>query len=112
MRHQASLYFIQAGGPDGPIKIGLATHPLGRLHALQTANAEPLKLLGVMSIDPRRMGCRRVEIQVHNRFADGRIRGEWFRACLEIFQFIELHCDENRLPSSADDYFFDHLEVA
>lgn len=66
------VYFIQQG-LDGPIKVGTADNPDGRLSQLQTAHVEKLYLRAV------RRGGYELERQLHERFAAGRIRGEWFR---------------------------------
>lgn len=65
-------YFIQAG--DGPVKIG-STHgdPNRRLKELQTGSSEPLRLLGTLD------GAE-WERELHERFAEWRLHGEWFDA--------------------------------
>lgn len=67
------VYFIQQG-LDGPIKIGLARNPDARRDQLQTGHAEHLYLRAV------RRGEADLERWLHARFAEGRLRGEWFRA--------------------------------
>jgi hypothetical protein len=67
------VYFVQVGD-DGPIKIGTAMRPQKRLMGLQGANPKKLHLRAFIQ------GGRREERVLHDRFADGRIRGEWFRA--------------------------------
>ena len=67
------VYFIQAG-KDGPIKIGYSDDPLARLEDLQTAHHEQLRLLMTIADNGT------MEMQLHERFADLRIRGEWFRS--------------------------------
>jgi hypothetical protein len=66
------VYFIQAGH-DGPIKIGFAVDPAERLAMLQTGNHVELFLAAAMP------GGIDLEQELHARFAEGRIRGEWFR---------------------------------
>lgn len=87
------VYFVQAG-PEGPIKIGYAKRVAARFAELQTANAEPLILLGVL-FD----GTRSLEAQTHLRFADFRLRGEWFNPADEIFDFLAE--TTNGYPSAA-----------
>jgi hypothetical protein len=65
------LYFIQAG-EEGPIKIGIASNVTKRLSMLQIGNAEELRVLALLECHPS------VEDLLHGRFAEGRIRGEWF----------------------------------
>jgi len=66
-------YLIQAGD-GGPIKIGSTRkNPLERLAALQTAHHEQLHILGII-------GGTDAERNLHKRFADWRLHGEWFSA--------------------------------
>jgi hypothetical protein len=67
-----SVYFIQAGD-SGLVKIGCAQDPKKRLACLQLHNHEKLRLLRVMR------GMREVEADLHHRFHEYRVRGEWFR---------------------------------
>lgn len=66
------IYFIRAG-EDGPVKIGWAVDPKQRLAALQTAHHEKLLILRVID------GEQAEEQELHRRFSQHRIRGEWFR---------------------------------
>lgn len=66
------VYFIQAG-VEGPIKIGIAGDPDARLRNLQVAHHEELTLLAECP------GGTELEADLHERFAEGCIRGEWFR---------------------------------
>lgn len=75
------VYFIQCA--SGYIKIGTAKDPNDRLTALQTAHAEPLKLLAVLP------GGLRFEHELHERFADVRVGGEWFADAPRLVGFIE-----------------------
>lgn len=72
-----AVYFIRAG-TDGPVKIGLATDPLRRLGALQTAHSELLRLIRVLD------GGATVEKALHARFAALRMSGEWFGFASEM----------------------------
>jgi hypothetical protein len=72
------IYFIQAGDA-GPIKIGYVTEEDDafvemRVRLMQTGNPERLCVLAT------KFGGLDVERELHARFAEGRIRGEWFRA--------------------------------
>ena len=70
------IYFIQAGDPNGAVKIGYSRTKDGvsrRLYALQTASFAPLKLLRVMN------GSQRHERSLHRHFRELHIRGEWFK---------------------------------
>jgi hypothetical protein len=65
------IYFIQAAS-GGPIKIGVSDNPEVRLKDLQCSHHERLVLRRVME------GGAALERELHARFADHRIRGEWF----------------------------------
>jgi hypothetical protein len=73
-REKASqhVYFIQAVN-GGPIKIGIAMDVETRLNELQVASPYPLRVLKVM-----RNAGRRTEKELHARYADDRLCGEWF----------------------------------
>jgi hypothetical protein len=78
-----SVYFIQAG-KAGPIKIGRTVGKVGaRMATLQTGSPEPLMLLAAVP------GGASVERGIHERFADLRLRGEWFRREPTLLAFIE-----------------------
>lgn len=69
------IYFVQAG-QRGPVKIGYVESPNmmdQRLRFLQTGNPEPLYVVTSLPGDLVR------ERELHAQFAEGRIRGEWFR---------------------------------
>lgn len=72
-----SVYFIQRG-EAGPIKIGHSGNPKARLAALKTASDQPLRMIGVMD------GGKEAERELHLRFADARLEGEWFSPTEEI----------------------------
>ena len=67
---ESFVYFIADG--HGRVKIGRSTHPAGRLAQLQTGTGLPLTLIGAIP------GDRIVEAQMHERFAERRLQGEWF----------------------------------
>lgn len=77
------IYFIQAGGSDGPIKIGVSNAPHLRLAELQTGMPNELVLLAT------RHGNNRAEKELHQRFAADRIRGEWFRPSAAVLAAVE-----------------------
>lgn len=77
------VYFVRHGS-DGPIKIGKTREDPGRrVGCLQTGNPVPLVLLAVVP------GYSETEAQLHERFAEHRIAGEWFRAAPELLAFID-----------------------
>lgn len=67
------VYFVQAEG-NGLIKIGFTDRePMKRFAGLQAASPVPLVHLGIM------WGGRDLEARLHQKFADLRSHGEWFR---------------------------------
>lgn len=76
------VYFIQ-NTKTREIKIGVATDPQGRLASLQIGSPHKLKLLAVI-----RQRGRAAEKELHERFKDASIRGEWFRPTEELLELI------------------------
>lgn len=73
------IYFVrQAGDINAPIKIGYSKNPEQRVKDLQTALPYELELIGTMQ------GGLKREAQLHNDFADTRLKGEWFKATPEL----------------------------
>jgi hypothetical protein len=83
-----AVYFIQAGGPKGPVKIGKADNPLQRLQDLQVGNHEPLRLIHVV-----RGGVER-EWDIHHRFEPLPGRREWFRFSSRMLKVPEFETDD------------------
>lgn len=78
------VYFVQrADAPDTPIKIGYATNPEARLVTLQIASPWPLCILGVVD------GDKQDERDMHARFADARMQGEWFKPIAPLLGYIK-----------------------
>lgn len=73
------VYFAEA---DGRVKIGWSKKVASRVAQLQTANAVPLRLLGVIP------GGRALERQLHERFAPARLSGEWFEATPDLLAYV------------------------
>jgi len=97
----SGVYFIQAGGDRGPIKIGSAFDVGARLRVLQTGSPERLYVLGVVAVAPNK--CRLVEHAIQRRFATTHLRGEWYQPSVGLFEFIEA-CEHNLLPYPASEY--------
>jgi len=76
------LYFIQAG-EDGPIKIGISADLQARLYHLQTNNASPLHLRGLI---PQSASSQ--EAAIHRQFGAERVRGEWFEPASGLVEWI------------------------
>lgn len=78
-----AVYFIQHG-EAGEIKIGTTGgSPQGRMASLQTG--APLELRLLVSVP----GGPADERALHERFAEHRLRGEWFRPAPALLHFIE-----------------------
>lgn len=76
------VYFIRSGD-SGPIKIGVSIDPEKRKSELQTSHAHDLHTLLVIP------GTRDTETFLHRRFAEFRLRGEWFTPDASLLEFIE-----------------------
>lgn len=85
-RSQCWVYFIQS---QGLIKIRTTRNVGSRLSSLQTSSPQPLKLLCVIP------GDRSKEKQLHDRFAELRESGEWFRLEGELRGYLESLCLED-----------------
>ena len=82
------VYFIQRES-GGPIKIGYTkSNAKSRMRSLQTAHAEKLVLLATSD--------RHAEKDLHERFADLRLHGEWFRADVRLLAWIWAHASVTR----------------
>lgn len=69
-----SLYVIEEQHP-GPVKVGIAEHPIRRLSILQCGNPRVLFLRAVYV--GTRADCRWIEGAIHFRFSGSILRGEW-----------------------------------
>ena len=67
------IYFLQAGVALSPVKIGYTADIDQRRKTLQAGNAERLYIVASIPGDEQ---CER---RLHERFANGRLLGEWFR---------------------------------
>lgn len=76
------VYFIQEGN-EGPIKIGFSNKLVDRLASIQTGNPRELRLLGWLK------GNQAKESEIQDKFANYRIRGEWFEPSPELLDFIK-----------------------
>jgi hypothetical protein len=75
------VYFIQSEETLN-IKIGESVDPQARMADLRTANSGTLRLLG--STD------RYLEEHLHEKFAEDRLHGEWFRPSADLIYFLKL----------------------
>ena len=79
-RRPQSVYFI--ADAYGHVKIGYATSVEARFGDLQVAHASELTLLLEISGGPE------LEKELHQRFAEHRVRGEWFTLSPEISEYV------------------------
>jgi hypothetical protein len=78
---ESVVYFVTSH-KSRRVKIGWTTNLKHRLSSLQTGNPTPIKLLHTM------LGGAELEVQLHQRFADDRTQGEWFRLSDQIREFV------------------------
>lgn len=76
------VYFLQAKSL-GHIKIGTTTNMQRRFSEIKTGCPDELVLLGITK------GDANIERQIHEKFADSRVRGEWFAPSDDLASFIE-----------------------
>lgn len=79
-QQRASVYVFRAGDRA---KIGFSTNVPARLKACQTGSPLPLSVWRVFE------GGRELERELHERFADEREHGEWFRVSDRLRDFVE-----------------------
>jgi len=82
---ESTIYYIQAGGDNGPIKIGYSHYRENierRLKDLQLAHYEELRLLAWHP------GGTYEEARIHGVFDSYRKQGEWFECAPELREFI------------------------
>lgn len=85
------VYFIRAH--TGHIKIGHSSKVLQRYADLQVSWPVPLELLAVV------VGTHRLEKQLHEKFAEHRVQGEWFNPAPELLAVIDqAKCDPYTRP--------------
>jgi Meiotically up-regulated gene 113 len=80
-RSERTVYLITCLENDFPVKIGSALDLTARLSGLATAFPYQPVLLASFN------GDRTDEAKLHARFADSRLRGEWFRRTPELMEF-------------------------
>lgn len=78
---ESRVYFIQSGS-DGPIKIGKAENPMGRLAQMQVGSPIALRLLGSIP------GGIADERRLHEQFKQDWLRGEWFTPSAALVRYI------------------------
>ena len=81
------IYFI-LNYDSQAVKIGIAKNVKRRLASLQTSSPSKLKLLGIIKTKSVN-NARKIEKSLHEKFAKNRIRGEWFKANVELLDYIK-----------------------
>jgi len=85
-------YFMQMES-GGPIKIGASRDPYSRLVSLQTGLPEKLRIIGC---------CSEPEKDLHLKFMEHRLNGEWFEPHESILKFVQTHTTIPKRPREID----------
>ena len=85
------VYFV-LNRDSNAVKIGSAKNVRRRLAALQTSSPAQLKLLGSIKAKSIK-AAQNLEQSLHQKFADLRIIGEWFRSEKELLHYITRYKD-------------------
>ena len=73
-KKKSGFVYLMLEDAFGYVKIGISYNPHSRLSSLQTACPQNITLLGTLKTND----ARRVETDLHERYADKHHRGEWF----------------------------------
>lgn len=82
-------YIAQLDGPESLIKFGKTTKPKARLSTLNTGTPWPIKLVAMIGSD--------VERDLKKRFAEDKVRGEWFRPTQRLQDYLDELADAGKL---------------
>lgn len=77
------VYFVQVN--NDAVKIGITDNFERRLKILDTSTPYPIKVLKVVYST----GYHSLEIELHKKFADKRIKGEWFALSSDDIKWIK-----------------------
>ena len=80
-KYPGYIYFVQ-GASGGAVKIGYAKDVAARLKGLQTGFPDTLMLLCAVPGKPKN------EKELHEKYKEHALRGEWFKPSEEIMEFI------------------------
>jgi Meiotically Up-regulated Gene 113 (MUG113) protein len=84
------LYIIQSGD-YGPVKVGITKDPDKRLKALQTANSEELRLIGINLLPSKSLkDALEIEKNVHDILREHRMAGEWFQYEKKVIRMVKV----------------------
>jgi hypothetical protein len=90
--HKGFIYLIQNAN-TGNVKIGYSANPCNRLATHQISTDCELRLLA------HRKGSQPEERQLHKKFADYLVRGEWFCPATEIMLYFGIAQDTETLQA-------------
>lgn len=79
---RGTVYFLQCPAANGAIKIGVTLKLAARLRSLEDTIPCALRLLATVA------GGRALEAQLHELFADHRLRGEWFSPSAALMALV------------------------
>lgn len=82
---QTKSGFVYLIKRDSDYKIGVSSKPKSRITAIQTGSASPVETICLIKTDD----MENLELALHNRFAEKRIRGEWFNLSTEDVEYIK-----------------------
>lgn len=82
------VYFVQ-GLQTEYVKIGFAADFYARLSQLKSAGADPIHVLGIMTVSEPRV----VERKLHKKFRADRVHHEWFRPSQALIRYIAEHTE-------------------
>lgn len=92
------VYFLRAGNT---VKIGFSTNLRGRLEKLRNGNSYPVFICKFVK------GSRKTEASFHKRFAEYRLRGEWFDLRGSLAKYLERNFRPVELPERAPEPEFE-----
>lgn len=81
------IYFVKA---NDRVKIGYADDPANRIPSIQTSSPYELEVLLIVE------GTYEVERELHRRFQEYRVTGEWFEYGDRIESFVKDNQDKDR----------------
>lgn len=81
------VYVIKQDIKKGPVKIGMSSQPSRRIGELQTGNAVPLVLEGLI-VCSTVAGAKALEREIHGLFPELRLAGEWFSYTANLRNYL------------------------
>lgn len=111
MIDQRYVYVI--GHPEGFVKIGRSKDPEQRLQEIQTSSPYDLWIIAQFPVD----NSNTVEGQLHDRFSDRNVRGEWYEfdigeydAIFDMAEFGNSHTEATSI-ADIDEWRRDRMEA-